>query len=216
MKKTKYSIIEYDYKYCKFRSDDLHILSEGKCDCSSQQHGKLNSLFLAKSKCIWWMSEGQRNFYFNQFPFLKNTNNIVLNSVFDAETLEYFSSLDVEAVMRKKNNKWIIMNSPSWIKNVQGCVSYAKDNNLDYELLWNLSRNDFLKKLEESKGLIFLPSGKDTCPRLVMEARLLGCELVLNSNVQHKDEEWFQDRSKVLNHMFSRTEAFWSEISKYV
>ena len=33
---------------------------------------------------------------------------------------------------------------------------------------------------KSAKGLVFLPKGGDTCPRLVIEAKLLGCDIVTN------------------------------------
>jgi len=209
-----YSVIEYDYKYCKFRSDDLHKKMSGYCDCESTNVGKINSIFLSKSKLIWWMSENQRNHYFEKFSFLKKTKNIVLSSAFSKESIEYFEQFQHKDI--QKNNKWMIMNSPSWIKNVDECVKYAKSNNLEYDLVWGLPYSELLEKLSLSKGLVFLPSGKDTCPRLVIEAKLLGCELVLNDNVQHKDEPWFENTNKILNHLKTRPSFFWSEISNYV
>ena len=213
-KNLSYSIIEYDYKYCKFRSDDLHKNMSGHCDCESTNVGKINSIFLSKSNLIWWMSANQRNHYFEKFSFLKKTKNIVLSSAFSKEAIEYFEQFQHENV--QKNNKWVIMNSPSWIKNVDECVKYAKNNSLEYDLVWDLPYPKLLEKLSLSKGLVFLPSGKDTCPRLVIEAKLLGCELVLNDNVQHKDESWFENTSKILNHLKTRPSFFWSEISNYV
>ena len=212
IKNIDYSVIEFDYKYCKYRSDDLHILAEGKCDCSEQFVGKVNSLFLASSKSVWWMSESQKQFYFGKFPFLKESNNIVLNSVFSKETIDFIAAVDTE----NKNDKWIILNSPSWIKNVQGCVEYAKENNLNYELVWGIEYEELLRKLGESKGLIFLPLGKDTCPRITMEAKLLGNEIVMNSNVQQREEKWFETKESILEHLSSRTNVFWKEIADHV
>jgi len=184
----EYSVIEYDYKYCKYRSTHKHIELEGKCDCEKSSHGKLISILYAKAKNIFWMSEKQKNEYIKVFPFLERANNTVLSSSFTKESLSYISSLTTS----NKNNKYLILESGSWIKGTQDCISYAKENNLEYELVSGLSHKSLLKKLAESKGLIFLPKGLDTCPRIVIEAKLLGCELVLNENVQHKDEKWFQ------------------------
>ena len=36
-KNINYSIIEYDYKYCKYRSPDKHIFFEQKCDKIGRQ-----------------------------------------------------------------------------------------------------------------------------------------------------------------------------------
>ena len=205
IKNLKYSVLEYDYKYCKYRSPGKHKEAEGECSCHTTRHGKIVSMFLNSSVVTWWMSKNQKQHYQKLFPFLQQGNR-VLNSVFSDETLDYIEGLDTT----DKNDKWVIMNSQSWIKGVQDAVKYAEENNLEYELLWGLEHKDFLKKLAEAKGLIFLPKAGDTCPRMVVEAKLLDCELVLNHNVQHRNEGWFPDKEKVFEHLRTRTRVFWN------
>ncbi len=207
-KNLKYSVIEYDYKYCKYRLPEKHISAEGSCDCASSMHGKIVSIFLNNAVKTWWMSRKQMEVYQEVYPFLKNDNNVVLSSTFSEETLRYINSLDTS----KKNEKWIILNSPSWVKGVESSKQYAEENNLDYEMVWGLEYEQFLKKMAESKGMIFLPNGGDTCPRMIIEAKLLGCELVLNNNVQHKDEEWFQSKESVQEYLKTRSEFFWTSL----
>lgn len=203
-----YAVLEYDYKYCKLRSPEKHVKMEGDCQCKSSTQAKLVSIFLSNAKATWWMSQGQMDRYLENFPFLEKANNNVLSSVLSAEKIDYINSLDTS----QKNEKWLILNSPSWIKGVEDAVDYAKQNNLDYELVWGLDHKELLAKLAMSKGVIFFPRGGDTCPRMIIEAKLLDCELILNDNVQHKDEEWFQTREKTLNYLKQRTEVFWAEI----
>lgn len=70
-----------------------------------------------------------------------------------------------------------------------------------------------LAKFAAYKGFLFLPNSFDTCPRTVIEAKLLGCELILNEGVQHRDEEWFnQDFSQIIEYLSSRTKVFWNKI----
>ena len=127
------------------------------------------------------MSQKQKEQQKKVFPFLEGE---VLSSVFSNETLQYIADLDVS----NKNDKWIILNSRSWIKGASEAIKYAEDNSLEYELVWGLDYKELLEKMASSRGLIFLPLAGDTCPRMVIEAKLLGCELVLNDNVQHRDE----------------------------
>ena len=207
-KNLNYSALEYDYKYCHFRSPEKHKLASGKCDCHESKKGKLVSAFLHNAKATCWMSRNQLEKYQKIFPFLKNNNNVVLNSILSDETLSFIDSLDTT----KKEDKWLILNSPSWIKGVEDAVEYANKNNLNYELVWGVEHKDLLRKLAKSKGIIFFPRASDTCPRMTMEAKLLDCELILNDNVQHKDEEWFSDKESTLNHLKERTNVFWKEI----
>ena len=213
VKNEKYAVLEYDYKFCKYRNPSLHYITGSECECESTFNAKLNSLFLHKAQSTWWMSQAQKEVYTRKFTFLEKSNNIVLSSVFSKSTLDAMKNLDIS----KKNNKWIILNSSSPVKNSSGAVDYAKDHNMEYELVWGLEHEELLKKLAESKGLVFLPVGEDTCPRLVIEAKLLGCEVIMNENVQHKNEEWFQgSREEIISFLRERPSVFWEEIKNNV
>tara|TARA_R110002074_G_scaffold131129_2_gene273333 strand:+ start:155 stop:1765 length:1611 start_codon:yes stop_codon:yes gene_type:complete len=207
-KNLDYCVIEYDYKFCKYRSIKKHEKFEGNCECHKQGNGKLVAAFMAKSRMNFWMSKNQCDLYTSFFPFIKN--NIILNSVFSDDTLSLLRKLDT----KDKDDKWIILNSPSWIKGKEESIAYAKNNNLQYELVWDLEHKELLTKLAKSKGLIFLPLAHDTCPRLVMEAMALKCELVLNEHVQHKDEEWFSNSVTMLEHLSTRVTYFWKKIEE--
>ena len=61
-----------------------------------------------------------------------------------------------------------------------------------------------------SNGIIFRPLDYDTCPRIVIEAKLLGCDLILNDYVQHKDEDWFLTQESCYKYLKNRPEEFWS------
>jgi len=207
-KNLNYSVLEYDYKYCHFRSPGKHILASGECDCHKSRKGKIVSVFLHNAKKTWWMSHNQMRRYQEIFPFLSNSNNKVLSSVFSEETLNFIQSLDTT----KKEDKWLILKSPSWIKGVEEAIEHAEKNNLNYELIWGIDHKDLLRKLAKSKGIIFFPRAGDTCPRMTIEAKLLDCELILNDNVQHKDEKWFSNKKSTLNYLKQRTNIFWREI----
>ena len=207
-----YSVIEFDYKFCKYRTTHLHKEAEGEeCDCDTSKYAKLVAIFLKKSKVNWWMSEGQRQIYIEKFPLLKDAKNIVLSSIFYEDTLEKLKSLsEIE-----KNDKWLIFASDSWIKGTEDAISYAKENALDYEVVGGLEYDDFLRKMAQSKGVLFFPRGYDTCPRLIIEAKLLGCELNINDLVQHKEEPWFTGSvDKIYEYLSERATIFWTTINE--
>ena len=68
-----------------------------------------------------------------------------------------------------------------------------------------------LEALSNYKGLIFLPIIQDTCPRIVIEAKLLGLELIINSNCQHITEDWWQNKSnqEITSYLKERPNYFW-------
>ena len=213
-----YSVLEYDYKYCKYRSPQKHELAEGhQCDCHEQMHGKLISAFYYGAKYLWWMSEKQMDHYHKLFPFLSERSNTVLSSVFDDR---FFLSLKI---LRKKwggeensqnRKRWVVLGSDSWVKGYEAAIEHCKAQMLDYDVVWNMPYDLMLEKLAQSAGLVYLPAGCDTCPRLVIEAKLLGCKLVLNDNVQHKDEEWFNTDNTlhIEEYLYAARDLFWNGI----
>ncbi len=203
-KVKNYEVIECDYKYCIYRSEEFHKFKEGvDCNCHTNlQLVHLISNFYSNAKRIFWMSDQQKFITSNKIRISCN-NQITLNSVFEKTHINYIKNLKDNPEL-KRSNKFIILKSPSWVKGYDQAFNYCKKNNIEYEEVWNLEYSELLKKLRTSKGLIYLPNGKDTCPRLVIEAKLLGCELILNDNVQHKDEKWFENSNTIYENLYNK------------
>tara|TARA_R110000824_G_scaffold173148_1_gene351196 strand:- start:39 stop:1670 length:1632 start_codon:yes stop_codon:yes gene_type:complete len=211
LKTLSYSVVEFDYKFCTLRSIEKHTHVEGKCRCSKSSFGKLFSIFLAKAKNVFWMSTQQYQRYCEHFPFLEKSKSTTLSSIFNNDLLGRIDTLYDQS--HKKKNTYLILGADSWIKGTDDAILYAKNHNLEYEIISGLSYDDMLKKLSEHKGLIFHPKGADTCPRIVIETALLGGELLLNDNVQHKDEKWFTEtREEMKAYLSGRAEYFWDKI----
>jgi len=197
-KKCKYVIIECDYKFCKFRSEHHHLFLTGTpCDCHLvKTEGLWTEAFFKRAYKVFFMSETQMNRYKSLFPKMNDLQSLhVQKSSWSKEDIEHLISLSYERDSFN-NEKWGILLAPSWIKNQAGTEQYCKQNNLPYEILPKLPYKEFLKAMSKYKGLAFHPSGFDTCPRLVIEAKLIGLELDINDNVQIKNESWFKDSTK--------------------
>jgi glycosyltransferase involved in cell wall biosynthesis len=210
----KYSVIEYDYKYCKYRSPEKHkTIEDTNCNCNNDMQGKLISAFYYGAISLWWMSEQQMEKYHALFPFLKEKTNTVLSSIFDENFFSYIASLR-EKYKNTKRSGWTIIGSTSWIKGVDDAKEFCDKNNLKYDVVWGLPHKELLEKLAQSEGLVFLPKGGDTCPRVVIEAKLLGCKLHINDNVQHGKELWFDtdDMIDTESYLYAARNRFWKGI----
>lgn len=210
-----YAVLEYDYKFCNYRSIEKHKVATGKdCDCANQVLGKYVSSFYYAADHIFWMSAGQRDRYHTYFPFLIKKNQTVLSSVFDQN---FFNVLEI--VKQDSNSTregWIVLGSDSWIKGKDAAIKWCEDNQKKYEIVWNIPYADLLGKLACAEGFVYLPLGGDTCPRMVIEAKLLGCQVVVNNNVQHSNEKWWQSSpDDVCDYLKGRPRVFWSIIEKY-
>lgn len=212
MERIRYSVLEYDYKFCLYRAIRFHgMLLGSPCNCETTPRGMLLLYFLRFASTIWWMSEAQRKLQFERAQFLSETNNQILSSVFDGASLDLMAKLRAS---RSERKGWIVLDSPHWIKNQEGAETWCRVNGLPFEKLWGLSHAEFLTKLSWAEGLVYLPNDADTCPRMVIEAKLLGCRLVLNDNVQHASEAWFQQElPQIEAYLRSGPRRFWQGVT---
>ncbi len=213
----KYFVVEYDFKFCKYRSPEKHLAVLGsECDCHNDMYGKMISAFYHGASKIFWMSEAQQDEYIARFPFLDKNSNEVLSSTFPKSFFEKVASLNKANPPESKNDKYIIVGSKSWIKGVEHASEYCEKNNIEYEIVSGVTHDEMLEKMAQSKGYIFLPLGGDTCPRTVIEAKLLGCDLILNENVMHAGESWFNtdDPRVTLDWLMTGTSRFWKSVNQ--
>lgn len=214
----RYSIIEYDYKFCRYRSIEKHLSAEmTECNCHNELHGKLTSAFFHAAKTVFYMSNKQMERYHAHFPFLKDdsdgSNQYVLSSVFSEN---FFATIKIlrEKYSNHEKKGWLVLGSNSWIKGTNAAIEWCKENNKGYEVLQNLSHKEVLEKMATAEGFVYLPLGGDTCPRMVIEAQLLGCELKINANVQHMEEIPFCDNNiiDIETYLYSNREIFWNMV----
>ena len=213
-KNINYSIVEFDYKICKYRNLELHNLMEGKeCDCVPGSHGETVTTFLKSASNIFFMSEEQMSIHLNLVKDLDQTKCTVLSSVFEDTVIDKIKDLR-EGRKGKKEDFWVVPTGQLWVKGADKAKEWCANNNLEFVELQNVSYMEALETLSRAKGLCFLPAGADTCPRMVIEAKLLGCELNLNDNVQHAKEKWFetQDLEETENYLRNVTNKFWEYV----
>jgi glycosyltransferase involved in cell wall biosynthesis len=209
-----YCILEYDYKFCNYRSIEKHLAATGReCDCHDQLIGKYVSAFFYGADHLFWMSEQQRDRYHSRFSSLRDRPQTVLSSVFSQD---FFNVVTLLKSGNSDRQGWIVLGSDSWIKGREQAIKWCKENNKSYEIVWDIPYHDLLSKLASAEGFVYLPLGGDTCPRMVIEAKLLGCEVIVNGNVQHSTENWWQrSPDDVCDYLKDRPRVFWSIVEKY-
>ena len=53
----------------------------------------------------------------------------------------------------------------------------------------------------EYEHFVFMPKGKDTCPRILIEAKISGMNTHVNLNCQHTSEKWWTSPEEVENYL---------------
>tara|TARA_R110002074_G_scaffold341086_1_gene511561 strand:- start:244 stop:2340 length:2097 start_codon:yes stop_codon:yes gene_type:complete len=211
---VSYNIVEFDYKYCKYRNLELHELMEGKsCSCQDSEFGKAVKGFFDNASHVFFMSDKQMTIIRERLSLGKQKCS-VLSSVFKKEHLDYIKQLR-ESGPENRENVWAISASPNWVKGHGEAKTWCKEKNEDFVELNNMPYEKVLETLSKVKGLCLLPPGADTCPRLVIEAKLLGCQLNCNENVQHLEEGWFNDQSpgQIENYLKNYDKRFWGVLN---
>lgn len=205
-----YSIIECDYKYCRYRSSHLHVLNEQTtCMCHTDYQGKFTKGLFKRASTVWFMSQEQLDEYCTYFPVMKTWTHLkVQGSTWTSEHLDKLLALGATS---KKENKWAVLSGASWIKNQTFVENHLKQKSVDYDLIGNLPYEHFVEKLSQYKGLCFIPAGLDTCPRIVIEAKIMGLELELGELVQIKNETWLsQSPQDLVSYLKNKPQAFWN------
>jgi len=207
-----YHIIEYDYKYCLLRLPQ-HPNHSGNCNCELSNVGKLIEYFYSHAKSLNWMSKMQMDFYHNKFPSLKKINNFILSSVFSIKDMQTIRALSKSRQTLNLNNEMLLLGSSSWVKGFDNAREYCEERRIATKVVWGMEYHDVLKTMSEHRGIVYLPNGFDTCPRWTIEAKLLGCKMILNEFVQHKDEEWFnKSNEEIYSYLENQPKKFWKEI----
>lgn len=213
----KYSVVEYDYKFCRYRSVEKHLSAEmQECNCHNEMHGKLTSAFFHAATTVFYMSYAQMRRYHDRFPFLaedEGSDQVVLSSCFSDE---FFAAVKLlrESAANVERKGWLVLGSTSWIKGTDAAIQWCKDNDKEYEILQGLNHKQVLEKMSTAEGFVYLPLGGDTCPRMVIEAQLLGCQLEVNDNVQHMTEIPFCEDNieDIETYLYANRDVFWTTV----
>lgn len=218
LEECRFVKLEFDYNFCPYRSEFGHeVFKKQKCECPHGTSGdsvlsKMYDLITLNCKHSFFMSERQRAVYSNHLPMLDFSRSSVLSSCFSKSSLQLFEKYKDNA----KNDKYAILEGyggfHSFAKGVKEAKEFCEANNLKFDVLPNQDYEKHIETLSYYKGLIFTPVIHDTCPRCIIEARLLNLEVICNNNCQHIYEFWWKDKSKTLNYLKERPNYFWSII----
>ena len=133
-------------------------------------------------------------------------------------SVESFNVIISAMEILQKNGKYAIIDGQggwhSKAKGVKESISYATNNNISYDILKTESHEELMRQLCHYTGLIFLPIIHDTCPRITIESKLLGLDLIINEKCQHITEEWWSETLEGMEEYLSGRPAYmWDSIN---
>lgn len=206
--------VEFDYNFCKFRSPILKSIQDPSVDPFSGSEPLKNYYDFLKNRCkkFFFMSALQASIY-EKLINLNTENNVILSSYISKSHLEYLNNLRDS----KKTNKSAVVDAANdnqrALKGVGESMLFCRINNIEFDLIYDIDYLKFLEKLSGYSRLVFLPNNLDTCPRLLIEARILGLEVITNQKSQHVFESWWSLPSDELcTYISGRKDLFWQKI----
>jgi hypothetical protein len=219
--------IEFDYNYCQYRGDAPHeILGKAECECPHGKTGhpllqQIYDLIAKRAKLIFYMSFRQMCKHVAHIPTLPPEKMHILSSCFTQENFKLFERVRQERQERlhPHNGVYAIMQGfGGWHSEAKGLTeakNHCLASRLPYQVLPVQEYEDHITGLSNFKGLVFLPIVDDTCPRSIIEAKLLGLEVITNLNSQHVTENWWRGSIQdTEDYLKARPNFFWSKIDE--
>lgn len=215
-----YFFFEYDFKPCVMRSIKKHGLQAGGCDCHNTPYGKFMANWMTHAKINFWCSDGQRKQFEILYPEFKDrTKNFTQSSTFYPETI-----LNIRKVRERKErgeievlDRWLILDSDSWIKGKEDAVKYCEKYNLPYILVSGLTNDQFLEEMARSKGMVFFARDVDVGSRVLIECKLLGGIPIINEHVLPQFEPWYNSPlNEIEEYFLDGPERFWRVLQEKI
>tara|TARA_R100001460_G_scaffold108195_2_gene158601 strand:+ start:1003 stop:1884 length:882 start_codon:yes stop_codon:yes gene_type:complete len=186
---SKYIIFEHDHQYDKGkpgtdgRNPWIHNMEGLVPDEYKQQLD-----FYKNAKVVFVLTD----FHKSMFEGNKvecNLENIKC-SLFSRQDLDLIRSINKDS--SPSSRKICVHNSNVWLKGTSQAIDFCKGNKLEYELLpESSSREEFLRNLSKYSTLVFFPLSPESCCRFVMEAKMLGLNVLTSQNYGASTSEWF-------------------------
>jgi hypothetical protein len=178
MENTNYFIYEHDYKFVDVRNPisfrDFQIPAERI----------INVNFYRNAKKIICLSRLHREIFYKNLK-LDNIDNINCSMWHDTD-LEIFEKFQ----NKNKKNKFAIIESSNPIKKTQESIDFCEKNKIEFDLISSKNYLNFIEKLSDYSGLVFMTGHPEPTPRVAIEAKMLNMKFISQKHligVAHED-----------------------------
>lgn len=182
-----YIILEHDYKICATRHP-------WRFENSIVPKDQLINLDLYRSaKAIFVQTNDHLQVY--------KDNGIEGNFINLESTLwsEFELNLMQHESFNVKDYKYAVVQSKNWIKNTKGAIDFCVNQKLDYAMVMpSRNRRKFLEDLAQYSTLVFFPLARESCCRLIVEAKCLKMNVITNIGYGATAELWYNKNGREL------------------
>ncbi len=203
----KHILFEHDVRICQWRgnflaSKDYVHQKYQLCWCSKLQVERL----VASAVGTVFLTDRQRAVY-QKSPFFESGQTAVLGcSVFDESLFAQGSNTRSGAC---------ILGSGNTIKGTQRALRYCRELGMKPVVIRDMEYGETLEVLRRSALFVYLPEALEPAGRMPVEARMAGCDVVVNPHVGVAGEPWWrQDRAAAEAFLRDAPHRFWRLVSE--
>ena len=204
----RHVLFEHDLRICRYRGnfpearEPIHRFFQ-HCICP---HWHLRSLY-REALGVIFLSHRQRKIY-HQNPFFHCSRELVLGS--PVMNRSFFERIErFHARSGKKEGVCVAFaRGPS--KGFDQAIKYCRSRGIRPRIIRDMKPDQALDVFERSSQFVFLPQAPEAAGRMAVEARLLGCDVVVNRYVGVAGEDWWhQSDSQALKYVQGAAARFW-------
>jgi hypothetical protein len=206
----RHVLFEHDIRICAYNgnfpaSGDLLHKSFQRCWCP---HPRLGSLFRS-ARGVLFLTERQREVY-EQNPFFAASRRATLGcSLFSEAFFERVAHWSQQPPGERRGA--CVVYSPNRIKGYAPARRWALKHSAELREIRAATPEQVLTTLAGCESFIYLPIGLEPAGRLPVEARLLGCDVIMNANVGVAGQPWWKgDRGTALAWLKGAPPRFWA------
>lgn len=196
---AKYIILEHDYKFVSSRHPWRYE------NCIVPEEEKINTDLYKNAQAVYVQTDDHLSVF--------KANNIEGNfislncSIWAQEELDILSELYFGNFLKKST--FCVLESSNWIKNTQGGIAFCRDHKIDFTLIKSDNNyKKFLSEMAQHACLVFIPIARESCCRLLVEARALGMNVITSSNSGAWKSDWFsKSGSELLTYLRNQSET---------
>ena len=202
-KKCKYILYCHDYKFVAHTNPAVFP------DFKVPPNQLINVDFHLAAHKIICQSQLQKDIYDKNLKCPDKTVNFSGNLWAD-EHLKLLETL----IGVEKNSKCAIIHSEYPQKGVKESIQYCKEKEREYDVIGDSDYSKFLEVLSLYSTLVFHPSTPETCCRVILEAKMMGIDVVTNKLVGCTYENWYNLAGKqLIDYMVEKRHTFCDFIS---
>ncbi len=211
---TNYILFEHDMRICRYDGDFSRAKKEPihyflkKCICP---HIYLKKLYRNARGAVF-LTKKQYDVYKSN-PFFKLEKMEILGS--SAFNKKFFKRIEKLREKNIKRSGTSVFYSPHPVKGYEQSRDFCLDQGIKPNEIFNKTPEEVFDILERSEQFVYLPAGVEWAGRMPVEARFLGCEVIVNKNVGVAGEPWWgQSDDNAFDFVRDTADRFWRIVKK--